>query len=64
LQTIDNSKKSGVLHLTRTARGAIYFRNGNPVDAELNRAGARAIYRAPVWTETVRDRFPRSTPRT
>ncbi|HKP62125.1 MAG TPA: DUF4388 domain-containing protein, partial [Polyangiales bacterium] len=53
LQTIDNSKKSGVLHLTsKAARGAIYFRNGNPVDAELGKLhGARAIYRALVWTE-------------
>ena len=53
LQTIDNSKKSGVLHLTSAAiRGAIYFRNGNPVDAELGSLhGARAIYRALVWTE-------------
>jgi DNA-binding response OmpR family regulator len=53
LQTIDNSKKSGVLHLTSKAiRGAIYFRNGNPVDAELGSLhGARAIYRALVWTE-------------
>jgi CheY-like chemotaxis protein len=53
LQTIDNSKKSGVLHLSTAAlRGAIYFRNGNPVDAELGTLrGARAIYRALVWTE-------------
>jgi DNA-binding response OmpR family regulator len=53
LQTIDNSKKSGVLHLsTASQRGAIYFRNGNPVDAELGTLrGARAIYRALVWTE-------------
>jgi CheY-like chemotaxis protein len=53
LQTIDNSKKSGVLHLSTAAlRGAIYFRNGNPVDAELGSLrGARAIYRALVWTE-------------
>jgi CheY-like chemotaxis protein len=53
LQTIDNSKKSGVLHLSSAStRGAIYFRNGNPVDAELGPLrGARAIYRALVWTE-------------
>ncbi len=53
LQTIDNSKKSGVLHLNSASqRGAIYFRNGNPVDAELGPLhGARAIYRALVWTE-------------
>lgn len=53
LQTIDNSKKSGVLHLSSgQQRGALYFRNGNPVDAELGSLrGARAIYRALVWTE-------------
>jgi DNA-binding response OmpR family regulator len=53
LQTIDNSKKSGVVHLTSAAAsGAIYFRNGNPVDAELGPLrGARAIYRALVWSE-------------
>ena len=53
LQTIDNSKKSGVLHLTSAAQsGAIYFRGGNPVDAELGLLrGARAIYRALVWSE-------------
>lgn len=53
LQTIDNSKKSGVLHLSSASqRGAIYFRNGNPIDAELGPLqGARAIYRALVWTE-------------
>ncbi len=53
LQTIDNSKKSGVLHLSSgVQRGALYFRNGNPVDAELGPLrGARAIYRALVWTE-------------
>jgi CheY-like chemotaxis protein/Flp pilus assembly protein TadD len=53
LQTIDNSKKSGVLHLSSSSQlGAIYFRHGNPVDAELGPLhGARAIYRALVWTE-------------
>jgi CheY-like chemotaxis protein len=53
LQTIDNSKKSGVLHLSSSSQlGAIYFRHGNPVDAELGTLhGARAIYRALVWTE-------------
>lgn len=53
LQTIDNSKKSGVLHLSSSRHsGAIYFRNGNPIDAEIGPLrGARAIYRALVWTE-------------
>ncbi len=53
LQTIDNSKKSGVLYLkSGTQTGALYFRAGNPVDAEMGALrGARAIYRALVWTE-------------
>jgi DNA-binding response OmpR family regulator len=53
LQTIDNSKKSGVLHLSSAAQeGEIYFRNGNPIDAELGSLrGARAIYRALVFSE-------------
>jgi CheY-like chemotaxis protein len=53
LQTIDNSKKSGVVHLVSAGdRAAIYFRNGDPIDAELGPLrGARAIYRALVWTE-------------
>lgn len=53
LQTIDTSKKSGVLYLTRAEqRGAIYFRNGNPIAAELGHLrGARAIYRALVWMD-------------
>jgi CheY-like chemotaxis protein len=53
LQTIDNGKKSGVLYLASSGqRAAIYFRAGGPVDAELGSLrGARAIYRALVWTE-------------
>ncbi|MEY4581337.1 MAG: hypothetical protein RL701_6040 [Pseudomonadota bacterium] len=54
LQTIDNSKKSGVLYLSNPEQqgGAIYFSGGNPVDAELGKLrGARAIYRALIWTE-------------
>ena len=53
LQTIDNSKKSGVLYVTSgTQRGAIYFREGNLVDAELGPLrGERAVYRALIWSE-------------
>lgn len=53
LQTVDNSKKSGVLYVNSSnQRGAIYFREGNVVDAELGPLhGERAIYRALVWSE-------------
>jgi CheY-like chemotaxis protein len=53
LQTIDNGKKSGVLHLRSGSQtSAIYFRDGSIVDAELGRLhGERAIYRALVWSE-------------
>lgn len=53
LQTIDNSKKSGVLYLTSgRTRGAVYFRDGNLVDAELGSLrGEKAIYRTLVWNE-------------
>lgn len=53
LQTIDNSKKSGVLYVTSgKQRGAIYFRDGALVDAELGKlAGEKAVYRALVWSE-------------
>jgi hypothetical protein len=53
LQTIDNSKKSGVLHLNNgAAKGAIYFRQGAPIDAELESLrGLRALYRALLWTD-------------
>jgi CheY-like chemotaxis protein len=53
LQTIDNSKKSGVLYVTSgSQRGAIYFREGTLVDAELGPLhGERAVYRALIWSE-------------
>ncbi len=53
LQTVDHSKKSGVLYLTSgNQRGAIYVREGNVVDAELGPLrGERAVYRALVWSE-------------
>ena len=48
IQTIDIGKKTGVLYLSSgKQRGAIYFRDGQLVDAELGRLrGARAVYRA------------------
>jgi len=53
LQTIDIGKKSGVLYLTSgRQRGAVYFRDGQLVDAELgDLKGERAVYRALVWSD-------------
>jgi CheY-like chemotaxis protein len=53
LQTVDHSKKSGVLYVTSgDLRGAIYFRDGNIVDAEVGLLRAeRAVFRALVWNE-------------
>lgn len=54
LQTIDISRKSGVLHLTSPAgqRGAIYFDVGGLKHAELGKLrGDWALYRALVWNE-------------
>ena len=52
-QTIDISRKSGVLYLTAgKQRGAIYFQEGQVVDAELGRLrGEAAVYRFLVWNE-------------
>ncbi len=53
LQTIDISRKSGVLYLTNgTQRGAIYFQEGQILDAELGHLqGEPAVYRFLVWNE-------------
>lgn len=53
LQTIDNSKKSGVLYLTSGDQGAVvYFREGTLVDAELGTLrGERAVYRTLLWND-------------
>ncbi len=54
LQTVDIGKKSGVLYMTSgSQRGAIYFRDGALVDAELGSRlrGDRAVYRALVWSD-------------
>ncbi|HEX6836212.1 MAG TPA: DUF4388 domain-containing protein, partial [Polyangia bacterium] len=54
IQTIEISRKSGVIHFTHPdgKRGAIYFRNGKVIDAELGRLGGEeAVYRLLVWNE-------------
>jgi DNA-binding response OmpR family regulator len=53
LQTIDISRKSGVLHLSSgQQRGAIYFKDGRIVHAELAKLrGETAVYRVLVWNE-------------
>jgi CheY-like chemotaxis protein len=54
IQTIEISRKSGVIHFTNSdgKRGAIYFRNGKVIDAELGRlTGEDAVYRLLVWNE-------------
>ncbi|MFW5926041.1 MAG: DUF4388 domain-containing protein [Myxococcota bacterium] len=52
-QTIDISRKSGVLHLSSgNQRGAIYFQEGRIVHAELGKLrGESAVYRVLVWNE-------------
>ena len=53
LQTIDISRKSGVLHLSSgDRRGAIFFEEGKLRHAELgNKTGESAVYRFLVWNE-------------
>jgi DNA-binding response OmpR family regulator len=53
IQTIDISRKSGVIHLARESdRGEIYFREGKVIDARTSsRDGADAVYRMLVWSE-------------
>ncbi len=54
LQTIDMSRKSGVLalHSGSGRRGTITFRDGQVIDAECAPArGDRAIYRMLLWSE-------------
>jgi CheY-like chemotaxis protein/Flp pilus assembly protein TadD len=54
IQTIEISRKSGVIHFSNadSRRGAIYFRNGKVIDAELGRlTGEEAVYRLLVWSE-------------
>src|SRR5215471_14825731 len=52
IQTIEISRKTGVIHFRNSdgKRGAIYFRNGKVIDAELGRlTGEDAVYRLLVW---------------
>jgi DNA-binding response OmpR family regulator len=54
VQTVEVSRKSGIIHLEREdgARGEMYFREGKIVDAESGRlAGERALYRLLLWRE-------------
>jgi CheY-like chemotaxis protein/Flp pilus assembly protein TadD len=54
IQTIEISRKSGVVHFRNPEgrRAAIYFRNGKVIDAELGRlTGADAVYRLLVWAD-------------
>lgn len=54
IQTIEVSRKSGVIHLRgpEGRRAAIYFRGGKVIDAEVGRlTGEDAVYRLLVWGE-------------
>jgi CheY-like chemotaxis protein len=57
LQTIDLSRKSGVLSLTQVRdgeerKGTILFRDGQVIDAEVGPLhGERAVYRLLLWNE-------------
>ena len=54
IQTIEISRKSGVIHFNdfEGVTGAVYFRDGKVIDAELGRLKAEnAIYRLLIWSE-------------
>jgi CheY-like chemotaxis protein/tetratricopeptide (TPR) repeat protein len=53
IQTVDLSKKKGVVHLARDGEtGAIYFEDGNIIDAELAQMeGDEAVYRMMRWAD-------------
>ena len=54
IQTIEVSGKSGVIQFTQDGghRAAIYFRDGNIIDAEAGRLqGEDAVFRLLTWTE-------------
>jgi CheY-like chemotaxis protein/tetratricopeptide (TPR) repeat protein len=53
IQTVDLSKKKGVVHLARDGEtGAIYFEDGNVIDAELAQMeGDEAVYRMMRWAD-------------
>jgi CheY-like chemotaxis protein/tetratricopeptide (TPR) repeat protein len=54
IQTLELGRKSGIIHFTSDhgRQGAIYFRNGDIIDAELTRLqGEAAVYRLLGWSE-------------
>jgi len=53
IQTIEISRKTGVIHLSSGREaGAIYFRDGKVIDAEVGaRRGADAVYRFLFWSD-------------
>jgi CheY-like chemotaxis protein len=54
IQTIEISRKSGVIHFANAngVQGAVYFRDGKVIDAELGRLKREeAIYRLLIWSE-------------
>jgi CheY-like chemotaxis protein len=53
IQTIEISRKSGVIHFTSgTRRGAIFFRSGKVIDAECGPLqGEEAVYRLLIWVD-------------
>jgi CheY-like chemotaxis protein len=53
IQTIDFSRKSGVIHVVKgDDRGEIFFREGKVIDATTrNRRGEDAVYRMLVWSD-------------
>ena len=58
IQTIEISRKSGVIHFKHPdgKRGAIYFRNGKVIDAELGRLARRGRGLSPAGVERRRVR--------
>jgi CheY-like chemotaxis protein len=54
IQTIEISRKSGVIHFSEPGgvTGAVYFRDGNVIDAELGRLKAEnAVFRLLIWSD-------------
>jgi CheY-like chemotaxis protein len=54
VQTIEINRKSGIIHIVNRdeRRGAIYFRDGQVIDAEAGRlSGSEALYRLFSWSE-------------
>jgi CheY-like chemotaxis protein len=54
VQTIDLNRKSGIVHIVNRdgRRGAIFFREGRVIDAEVGRlSGAEAMYRLFSWSD-------------